>query len=93
MFGTNFPISEYYRKNILDAETISRGGNWWTAVLLILDPKTKKPFVSFYRWQKTENGCLQGNDPGIKFTGKDQVNKVFHIPVDEGERYDRIPGS
>lgn len=57
MFGTNFPISEYYKTNILDAETVTRGrGGWWTAVLLIRDPKTEKPFIGLYRWQLTESG-------------------------------------
>lgn len=56
MFGNNFPISDYYKDNILDAETISRSGGWWTAVLVIDDPKTKKPFVGFYRWRFSEDG-------------------------------------
>lgn len=50
--GQNFPVSEYYQGRILDAHTISRSGGWWTAVLLIKDPKTEKPFLSIYRWQK-----------------------------------------
>ena len=52
MLGQNFPISEYYRTNIIDAETIARSGGWWTALLVIKDPRTSKPFVSLYRWQK-----------------------------------------
>jgi hypothetical protein len=54
--GQNFPISDYYREQIIDAETISRSGGWWTAVLLISDPRTNKPFVALYRWQHTERG-------------------------------------
>ena len=54
--GQNFPIAEYYRANILDARTLSNRAGWWTAVLLIEDPRTKKPFVSVYRWQHTDNG-------------------------------------
>ena len=34
-----FPIGDYYRNNLLDAVTITRGGRWWSAVLLINDPK------------------------------------------------------
>jgi len=34
-FGQNFPISEYYQDGILDAETISRSGLWWTAALVV----------------------------------------------------------
>ena len=56
MVGKNFPVSEYYRNNIIDAVSISRSGNWWTAVLLINDPSSKKPFISLYRWQNTSSG-------------------------------------
>jgi hypothetical protein len=52
MLGQNFPISEYYRPHIIDAVTIVRNGPWWSAVLLIADPKTKKPFIALYRWQR-----------------------------------------
>ncbi len=55
MLGQNFPISEYYRPYIIDAVTISRTGLWWTAVLLIEDPKTKKPFIALYRWQRVRD--------------------------------------
>lgn len=56
MLGTNFPVSDYYKNNILDAETLSRSGSWWTAVLLIADPKTDNPFIAVYRWQMTDRG-------------------------------------
>ena len=52
--GKNFPISEYYKSHILDGRTINRSGVWWSAILLIKDPKTEKPFLAFYRWQKKE---------------------------------------
>jgi hypothetical protein len=53
--GQNFPISDYYQDQIIDAETITRAGGWWTAVLLIRDPKTQKPFLAVYRWQRDGN--------------------------------------
>ena len=56
MLGTNFPISELYRDNLLDAQTISRTGGWWTAVLIIKDPRSDRPFVKLYKWQHTERG-------------------------------------
>ena len=40
--GQNFPVSDYYQGHVLDAETISRIGCWWTAILLIEDPETGK---------------------------------------------------
>ena len=52
----DFPVSEFYKNHILDAATISRAGNWWSAILLIADPKNSKPFLSFYQWQKTNDG-------------------------------------
>ena len=66
MFGQNFPISDYYKSHILDARTLSNRGGWWTAVLLIEDPKTNKPFVSVYRWQHTESGWKLRNRVHIK---------------------------
>ncbi len=53
MLGTNFPISEYYRDHIIDAYTLSRAGPWWTALLVIDDPRSGKPFIGLYRWQKS----------------------------------------
>ncbi len=49
-----FPVSEYYSDRVIDGETISRAGGWWNAALLIKDPRTDRPFVAFYRWQKVE---------------------------------------
>lgn len=56
MYGQDFPVSDFYKGHILDAETLTRAGGWWTAVLLIEDPETKKPFIGAYRWQFTEDG-------------------------------------
>jgi hypothetical protein len=64
MIGQDFPVSEYYRDNIIDAITINRKGPWWSAVLLIKDPKTEKPFLGFYKWQKK----------GDKWTVKQKFN-------------------
>jgi len=56
MLGSNFPITDYYRDNLVDAVTISRAGGWWTAMLLINDPSSGRPFVKLYRWQQTDRG-------------------------------------
>jgi len=54
MFGNDFPISDYLNKeNIIDAITIKRSGTWWSAVLLIKDPKDGHPFIALYKWQMT----------------------------------------
>ncbi len=52
----DFPVSEHYKKNVVDGDTITRRGVWWTAVLLITDPKSGKPFIGLYRWQSTDTG-------------------------------------
>lgn len=51
---SDFPVSEYYRRQIREARTIGRTGFWWSAVLLIEDPTTDKSFLAFYRWQKRQ---------------------------------------
>ncbi len=55
MLGQNFPIKEELRANILDAETITRGGGWWVAALLIEDLDNKR-YVELFKWQNTPNG-------------------------------------
>jgi hypothetical protein len=52
---TRFPVSAYYAAHVLEGITLSNKGGWWTAVLLIADPRTKSPFVSLYRWE-LDNG-------------------------------------
>jgi len=76
-FGQKFPVTEYYRDHILDAETISRGGGWWTAVLLIADPKTNKPFVTIYRWQS--DGEAWKTRKSISLKSKKQVDQVIQV--------------
>lgn len=52
----DYPVSEYYKNKLVGGETVTKTGIWWTAILLIQDPKTQKPFVGMYRWQKTKAG-------------------------------------
>lgn len=53
MTEESFPVTEYYRGHLLGGETLSKVGGWWSAVLLIRDPRTEKPFIGLYRWQKS----------------------------------------
>ena len=66
----NYPISDYYKPHIIDAQTISENERWWTAVVKIKMPKTTKAFVIVYQWQK------RGNDWKVrsKFKFKDNKN-------------------
>lgn len=77
MIGQNFPVNEYYRDHILDAETISRGGRWWTAVLLIRDPKTEQPFIALYRWESTKSGWKTRKK--FFFRRIEQVKSIMHV--------------
>ena len=52
----DLPVSDYYKNNIKGAVTIKRSGNWWSAILLIEDPKSSKNFLTFYKWQKKDDG-------------------------------------
>jgi hypothetical protein len=52
----DFPVTDYYKGHIMDAVTIRRGGSWWSAILLIEDPKSSENFLTFYKWQKTDDG-------------------------------------
>lgn len=47
----DFPVDRYLRNQIRDALTLARVGGWWSAALLIEDPRSGKPYVAFYRWQ------------------------------------------
>ena len=77
LFGQNFPVSEYYKDRIIDAQTISRVGGWWTAVLLISDPNTQKPFLALYRWQLSENTWKTRKS--ISFKSKKHVEDIIEI--------------
>jgi hypothetical protein len=68
MLGINFPISEYYKNHIIDAHTISRAGKWWTALLVISDPRDGRPFIGLYKWQNTDSGWKTRNRFLIKKT-------------------------
>jgi len=56
MNETQFPISEYFKNSVITGETISKGGSWWTAALLIKDPKNEQKYIALYRWQLTDQG-------------------------------------
>ncbi len=73
--GGNFPVGDYYKDQILDAETISRGGGWWSAILLIRDPKTEQPFMAIYRWQF--DGETWKMRKTISFKNKKQVEAAI----------------
>ena len=75
--GKHFPVSDYYKDHIIDAETISNTGQWWTAVLLINDPKTDKAFTALYRWQKRDG--VWKNSASFKLHSKQNIADLIRI--------------
>lgn len=51
MLGTSFPVSDYYKESIITGRTLSRTGQWWSAILVIRDPKSGAHFLAAYKWQ------------------------------------------
>lgn len=77
MLRLSFPVTDYYRDHILDGQTLKRGGGWWTAILLVSDPRTGKPFVALYRWQSTPNGWKTRKR--FSFKKAEEINKAIEI--------------
>jgi len=71
--GKDFPVSDYYRGHIVDGVTLSRVAGWWSAVLVIRDPKTEKIVLNVYQWQFTEKGWKVRKNFSFKRTKDLQV--------------------
>lgn len=71
---SDFPVSEYLRKSIINARTISRRGAWWTACLAIKDPKGDKVHIAIYKWQKRNNQWKQAQK--IKINSQKDLDKI-----------------
>ena len=84
MLGTDFPVGDYYTEHIIDGETIARGGGWWTAVLLLQDPKDGGNIVALYRWQSVGGEWKARKQ--IKFRKPEQVATLADILVRFRER-------
>jgi len=74
-----FPISEYYKNNIKDAYTIKRGGLWWTAALLIEDPRNNNNFIKIYKWQFDKKSNTWKVRESIKINDKKGLNKIIKV--------------
>ena len=80
----DIPISDYYKGNIKDAITIKRSGNWWSAVLLIKNPRVDSDFLSFYQWQKTDSGWKVRSR--FKIKNIKEKDKIIEILKELGEK-------
>ena len=78
-----YPVSDYYKNGVMDAQTISKVGQWWTALVLIEDPRSNKPFVSLYRWQKSDNGWKVRKQ--FKFNSKKEAKKIIQVLIEMAE--------
>lgn len=85
----DFPVSEYYKNHILAGETLTHNGPWWSAVLLIKDPKTQEPFIGAYRWQKTQLGWKVRKR--FSFKRKSDVRKVVELLMKYADRLETVP--
>ena len=82
--NNSFPVSDYYRPHVVDGTTIKKSGAWWSAVLLIRDPKNGKPFVSLYRW--TKRGDAWKLRSRYKFARVAQLRDTLRVLEEYSER-------
>jgi hypothetical protein len=75
--GKNFPVSETIRADILDARTISRSSQWWTAILLFNNPKTGLPYITLYKWQL--RGGVWKKASSFKINKPDHLAKIRNV--------------
>jgi hypothetical protein len=47
-----FPLSDYYKRHVIEGVTLSKSQGWWSAMLLIEEPRNGKPFIGLYKWQE-----------------------------------------
>ena len=74
-FGTNFPVAEYLRDHIQTARTISRSGSWWTAILVISDPRSGNPYVALYKWQNRGGDWKKATS--FRISSKEHLDKII----------------
>jgi hypothetical protein len=69
------PLSDYYKEDLIDIITISRGGRWWSAVLLLKDSNSDNKFISIYKWQMVRNEWkLRKN---YRINNKEELNVII----------------
>lgn len=75
--GCNFPVDSFYKDCIIDAETLSNRNGWWTAVLLLNDPKTNKKIIALYKWQQVNGEWKKRSSWKIK--NNKEFSSIFAI--------------
>ena len=75
--GKNFPVSETIRSDILDARTISRSSQWWTAILLFNNPKNNSPYITLYKWNLRNSVWKKASS--FKINAPDHLSKILNV--------------
>ena len=73
--GKNFPVSEKIRSDILDARTISRSSQWWTAILLFNNPRNNSSYITLYKWNLRDGVWKKASS--FKINAPDHLSKIL----------------
>ena len=49
---SEFPVIGRLEEHVVAGRTLRNSNGWWTAILVVKDPKTAKNELIFYRWDK-----------------------------------------
>ena len=73
------PPVQFYE--IIDWNTISKRGPWWTMIILLRDPENDKIFLSFYKYRKykKEDGPQWVKKSSFRINNVEHVNKYIEI--------------
>ena len=47
---SEFPVTGVLQSHVVTGRTLRKSNGWWTAILLVNDPKTSRSQLIFYRW-------------------------------------------
>ena len=76
----DYPVSNYYKGRVIEAVTLSKSKGWWSAILLIEDPRSGLPFINLYKWQETDSGWKNRNR--FKISNKEEAEMIMDIMRD-----------
>ena len=84
--GKKFPVADVIRSDILDARTISRSSQWWTAILLFNNPGNDSTYITLDKW-KLNKGVWK-RAPSFKINSPGHLKKI--IDTLEGFQESRV---
>lgn len=77
---SRFPVAQYLKMQVLDGRTISRTGAWWSAALVIQDPRSSKPYIAFYKWNFRSGEWKRASS--FKLKSQEHLDKLL-VSIDE----------